>query len=133
VIVVDTSVIVDVFLLESHAIEFRKLLLEHQLRAPDHIYSEVLSVLRRLERHDVVSSVFAERCIVALVELDLTTHSLKTMTSETWGLRHNISPYDAPFVVLASKLDCPLLTHDEKLVKAAADHIEIRRLLPAAP
>ena len=40
---------------------------------------------------------------------------------EVWSLRHNVSAYDAMYVVLARAIDCPLLTLDVGLVRAAPD------------
>jgi predicted nucleic acid-binding protein len=127
--VVDTSVVVDTFLDEATAAAYKRLILSQPAMAPDHIYAEVLHALRRLERQGVISSMFAEHCVTALEEMNLQTHSLKSLIQEAWLLRHNITPYDAPFVVLAGELDCPLITHDEKLARVALDHIVVRRLL----
>lgn len=129
---VDTSVIVDAFLLEPHAAALAEIAKEHELEAPDHLYAEVLYALRRLERHSVITSTFAAHCVTVLVDLNLRTHSLRPLLQESWAIRHNITPYDAPFVVLAGELDCPLLTHDERLADAARDHITVQRLMPVA-
>lgn len=131
--VIDTSVIVDTFLMEAHAKALRDLLAQHELHVPDHAYAEVLCALRRLERNDDITSIYAEHCVTALEKMGLVSHSLRPLIQEAWLLRHNITLYDAPFVVLAGELDCALLTHDDKLGRAARDHVQIRRLMPNAP
>lgn len=40
------------------------------------------------------------------------------MTEAAWGLRENLSYYDALYVALAARLDLPLLTADKRLAAA---------------
>jgi len=43
------------------------------------------------------------------------------LLSEVWAQRHNMTAYDATYVVLARVLGCQLLTLDVRLAKAASD------------
>lgn len=43
------------------------------------------------------------------------------LLSEVWAQRHNMTAYDAMYVVLARVLGCQLLTLDVRLAKAASD------------
>ena len=36
-----------------------------------------------------------------------------------WRHRHNFSPYDAPYVAIAQHFAVPLVTHDQRLARAA--------------
>jgi predicted nucleic acid-binding protein len=40
-------------------------------------------------------------------------------------LPHNLSSYDAAYVVLAEALACPLVTRDARLAKAAPSTVEV--------
>jgi len=47
---------------------------------------------------------------------------------DIWGLRDNLSMYDASYVVLAEKLDCPLVSGDFRL--ARAPHLPVQVIVP---
>lgn len=47
-----------------------------------------------------------------------------------WALRDDVNGYDATYVALAEVLDCPLLTTDAKIARAART-VEVH--LPARP
>jgi predicted nucleic acid-binding protein len=132
-IVLDTSVVIDVFMIKETALEFAELGKTEEFAVPDHFFSEVVHVLRRLERYEHITSDFGTICIVELSQLPLRSFSLRHLIQETWTLRHNISAYDAPFVVLAGELDCPLLTHDDKLANTARSYIPVKQLSRTAP
>jgi predicted nucleic acid-binding protein len=129
VIVIDSSVVIDAFLDQDCAEKLRFLLLTENFAAPDHILLEVLFTLRRLEQDKKITSVFADHCIEAFQELPVVRYSCQDMTSDIWGLRHNIRAYDAPFVILAGELDATLLTHDKRLARAASQHVKLMSLI----
>ncbi len=54
-----------------------------------------------------------------LEDLPLTRYPHLPFTRRAWDLRHNITPYDAAYVALAEILECPLVTADRRLSKAA--------------
>jgi predicted nucleic acid-binding protein len=129
-IVVDASVILDAMLDERVAEAFNGLALSNSFAAPDHIYVEILNALRRLERADVMTPFTLENCISLLRDWPLERFSVHDFVSDIWSVRHTITPYDAAYVALAGLLDAPLLTHDEKLVRAIGGDIRTMRLLP---
>lgn len=45
--------------------------------------------------------------------------------SSAWGLRNNLSAYDAIYVCLAEALDATLLTRDRRLAAAAGHRVRI--------
>jgi predicted nucleic acid-binding protein len=128
--VVDASVIVDSLLVENCAVALMQLTETHSLAAPEHIFAEVLSSLRRIERNGAITSVFSENCITLMENSAIESYPLRPLLQDCWLLRFNITQYDAPYVVLAGELDCPLYTHDSRLAKAAQDHVRVHRLLP---
>lgn len=42
------------------------------------------------------------------------------LLAAVWNYRHNISPYDAPYVALAQHYGVPLVTLDARLARAAS-------------
>ncbi|GAA3515785.1 hypothetical protein GCM10022234_08590 [Aeromicrobium panaciterrae] len=87
---------------------------------PAHGPTEVLRTLRRFELAGHLTPDEATRAAT-----EVTTSSTRyaipdtSMLVATWSLRHNISLYDAPYVVLAAMHGCPLVTRDAKLATAA--------------
>jgi predicted nucleic acid-binding protein len=51
--------------------------------------------------------------------LPITRYPHGEFAARIWSLRHNLSPYDAAYVVLAEALRCTLVTADRRLSKAA--------------
>lgn len=125
-IVVDCSVVVDA-LVGSDAEEIAPALLDEVLAAPSLLDVEVVSALRGLERAGHLST---QRAYHALDDFD-------QLAIRRWGatgplrrrmfdLRANLTAYDAAYVVLAEALECPLLTRDRPLARAAARLVDVR-------
>lgn len=53
---------------------------------------------------------------------------LRTMVVEAWALRHNLTPYDALYVVLARQLGATLVSTDERLKRAPNLGLQVLRL-----
>ena len=49
----------------------------------------------------------------------ITRHGSFAMFDRIWELRDNVSAYDAAYVALAETIDCPLVTADARLSRAA--------------
>jgi predicted nucleic acid-binding protein len=129
VIILDSSVVIDAFQDQTCAEKLRNLLLTETFAAPDHIGLEILYTLRRFESDEKITGSFAKQCLKVFEAMPLKRYSCTDMTHDIWALRHNVTSYDAPFVVLAKQLDAPLLTHDGKLARAVEKHIELMSLL----
>ena len=76
-------------------------------------------MLRRLVREGALSASRAEQAIQDLLDLRITRYPHILLLPRIWQLRHNLSTYDAAYVVLAEKLGATLLTRDAKLASAA--------------
>jgi predicted nucleic acid-binding protein len=121
VIVLDASAAVD-WLVQTAAaprIESRIFSRNQSLHAPELLDLEVAQVLRRLAREGELSASRAEAAIQDLLDLRITRYPHFVFLPRIWQLRHNLSAYDAAYVVLAEKLGATLLTRDARLASAA--------------
>jgi predicted nucleic acid-binding protein len=121
VIVLDASAAVD-WLVQTAAaqrIESRIFSRNQSLHAPELLDLEVAQVLRRLVREGELSASRAEAAIQDLLDLRITRYPHFVFLPRIWQLRHNLSAYDAAYVVLAEKLGATLLTRDARLASAA--------------
>jgi predicted nucleic acid-binding protein len=82
---------------------------------------EVANVLLVAERRDRLSEAQASRFLELLtqlpIEVDEAPHDLAAIVAA--GRRHELSSYDASYLVLAERLGAPLATLDQRLAKAA--------------
>ena len=53
------------------------------------------------------------------------------LAARAWELRHSLSFYDALYLALAEKLNCPLITADQRLARAIPTHPLINPLNPS--
>lgn len=84
---------------------------------------ETVRTIRRLEYHRFLSAHEAEQIVEEICSAEVLTVPPKPcLLKDIWELRHTISPYDAAYLVLSRHFDCPLITFDEHLARAAAPH-----------
>ena len=128
-IVLDASAAVE-WLLQTSAgqrIEKRLYSVKESLQAPHLFDIEVTQVLRRLVREGTVSGKRADEAVQDLLDLRITRYPHFVLLPRIWQLRHNLSAYDAAYVVLAEKLGASLVTRDGHLA-AAPGHAAIIEL-----
>jgi len=120
VIVLDASAAVD-WLLQTPAglsIEKRIYSRNESLHAPHLLDLEVTQVLRRLLRQGVLSGRRADEAVRDLLDLRINRYPHLVFLSRIWQLSHNLSAYDASYIVLADQLGATLLTRDRRLAVA---------------
>ncbi len=120
-IVLDASAAVD-WLLQTSAgqdIEKRIYARNETLHAPHLLDLEVAQVLRRLARQGVVSVRRADEAVRDLLDLRITRYAHFVLLPRIWQLRHNLSTYDAAYIVLAETLGAALITRDARLAFAS--------------
>lgn len=118
-IVVDASVVVTALVDEGRdGNTARERLAKDDLVAPALIDLEVVSVLRRLESKGQLSERRALLAAEDLFDLRIERVTHRDLIPEVWQHRHNLSPYDAAYVVLAELLDVPFVTSDKRLSEA---------------
>jgi predicted nucleic acid-binding protein len=96
-----------------------------ELWAPDLLYPESVSALRRLLRLRAIGPQAAETAVGRLSRLPLTSTGTGSLMMRAWELRQAVTPYDACYVALAEALRVPFVTADRKLIRALSNR-EIR-------
>lgn len=126
-IVLDASAAIE-WLLQTAAgqrIETRIYSRGESLHAPHLLDLEVAQVLRRLVRETTVSAQRADQALHDLLNLRVTRYPHFIFLPYIWRLRHNLSAYDAAYVVLAEELGATLLTRDHRLASASSARVRI--------
>ena len=119
-IVVDTSIVANALADDGAdgATARNRLSNAVQLAAPDLIDAETVAVLRkRWIAGDLTDQRFSD-AIDDLEDLDLTRYPMLPLMRRAFELRANVTAYDATYVALAERLDCTLLTADQRLATA---------------
>lgn len=109
-------------------IEKRMYSRNESLHAPHLIDLEVTQVLRRLEREETISARRSDEALQDLADLRVTRYPHLVFLTRIWELRHNVSAYDAAYVVLAERLKAPLISRDARLAHSAGHAAKIEIL-----
>lgn len=88
------------------------------LAAPDLVDVETVAVLRKRWTSGDLSRNRFSTAIDDLEDLDLTRHPALPLMRRAFELRDNVTVYDAVYVALAERLDCVLVTADQRLASA---------------
>jgi predicted nucleic acid-binding protein len=120
-IVLDASAAVDWLLQTSAGQSIEKRIYSHNetLHVPDLLGLEVTQVLRRLALQRVVPVIRADEAVRDLLDLRITRYPHFVLLPRIWQLRHNLSAYDAAYIVLAEKLGAALVTREARLASAS--------------
>ena len=89
------------------------------LAAPDLVDVETVAVLRKRWLAKTITDRRFATAIKDLQALDLDRYPTLPLMTRVYGLRANLTAYDAFYVALAESLGMPLLTDDRKYAKAA--------------
>jgi predicted nucleic acid-binding protein len=119
VIVVDASVLAPVVTDGgTDGVHLRGRLRGETVAVPDLARIEVISVIRRQLRSNLLQSTEADRAVDDLLDLPLIVYPTRELLGRAWALRDNLTTYDACYVALAEMLACPLLTSDTRLARS---------------
>ena len=119
--IVDASVVVGLFVNVSHTnacIEFFDRLMDPDALfiAPDAMYFEVASSLRKLERRGLFDDLDQALVQVAGFEILSTSSRDLMQAAVTISREHVMSPYDSFYLALSQREGLPLVTADDRLV-----------------
>ncbi|MGP4019746.1 type II toxin-antitoxin system VapC family toxin [Saccharopolyspora sp. 5N708] len=126
-LVVDASVLADA-LLDDGIVGDRarqSLAADDQWAAPNHIFVEIMSVVRGRLLGRKITLERANEAVTALEEIALDKIDPAQLVGRMWELRGNITAYDDAYVATAELLNCPLLTGDRRLARARGVRCEI--------
>jgi predicted nucleic acid-binding protein len=120
VIVVDASAVLELLLRARSTERLTERLLdpEESLHAPHLLDLEVAQVIRRYWLAGDLTADRAGEALTDFQDLRIHRHPHEPLLSRVWELRHNLTAYDAAYVVLAEALGAPLLTRDVRLASA---------------
>ena len=118
-LVVDASVVVAALIDNTQLGTWAEDVLRGQhLVAPGLLPFEVANVLRRLSAAGLLSGDVASLAHRDLLLMRLELVEYEVLAGRVWGLRDNLTSYDASYEALAETLGAPLATLDVKLSKA---------------
>lgn len=127
-IVVDASAVVELLVIKASVPGLdERILGAESLHVPHLIDSEVQHALRGLVRGRKISADRATDGLYDLAELNLLRYPAYPLADRVWELRANLTSYDATYVALAELLQCPLVTCDRRMARAART-IEVRSI-----
>ena len=94
-----------------------------ELWAPDLVYPESASALRKLVRLRAIAAADAETAVENLAELPISIAGTAALMRDVWRMQAFLTPYDACYVALADALSAELVTAERKL----ADELRKRK------
>ena len=97
----------------------------HELAAPELLPFEAGNVLRRLELAGQLAPESAALAHGDLLDLPVELWPYAAVATAAWRLRGSLTIDDASYVALASQLDVPLMTLDERLARTASASCQV--------
>jgi predicted nucleic acid-binding protein len=114
-IAIDASALTELLLETPSGRRVARTVAGARLLAPDLVNAEVAQALRGLERAGRLSPERAATALTRLIHSPIARVPTTGLLAEAWSLRFNLSAYDACYVALARRLECPLLSTDTRL------------------
>ena len=120
-VVVDAPVIAEVLLGTERGLAAAPLIRDRTLIAPPHLEAEVASVIRGWSLGGHITESEALQAFREFEQLGVEQIEMMSLLPEVWALRHDLTAYDAMYVILARAVGCELLTFDERMAAASPD------------
>jgi predicted nucleic acid-binding protein len=128
ILVLDASVVVDLLLArQPYCAEIESLVRGADvLTAPHLLDVEVGQALRRFVLRGDLQPLRAEQAVDDLVDLPLRRYPPQPLLKRAFGFAHNLTMYDAIYVVLAEALEATLITRDNAMWDFPGACVEVR-------
>ena len=125
--VVDASALLEALFRTPAARAVEKWLFEPEqtLHAPHLLDVEVAQVIRQYAVNGEIDDARGRAALADLADFPLHRYPHDFLLPRVWGLRNNLTAYDAVYVALAEALDAPLLTRDRRLAGSAGHQARI--------
>lgn len=119
-LVVDASALIEILVAGPRSqAATATLAADSQWLAPHCIDAEVMGVIRRDWQRGVIDETVAGLAVRDLASWPARRIPHPPLLAGSWELRHALRSWDALYVALAEELDCPLVTLDRRLARAA--------------
>jgi predicted nucleic acid-binding protein len=126
--VVDASAAVELLLRTSIGLRIEPIVFRDRTLAPELLDAEVLAVIRREHLHGRLDGVRAREAIDDLAAWDLERLPHRPLLPAAWGLRNNVSAYDALYVAAAQLHNATLLTAHGPLSRASGIGVGVQNV-----
>jgi predicted nucleic acid-binding protein len=129
-IVADASAILEILLRTDAAerVELRLFASEERIHVPHLLDLEVAQVLRRYTLRGDLTPARAIEALEVFGHLPLVRYPHEPLLGRIWDLKHNLTAYDAAYVVLAEALGANLITRDAALASAGGHSATVELL-----
>jgi len=128
VIVIESSAMVNALVGDPVNPGLLALLADAELHAPALLDFEVASALRGHALGGKLDQTRLDEAVEDFAGFSIERHQMTEALGHILDLRHNLTVYDAAYVVLAQVLEVPLVTCDEKFRDATRLGIDVRVL-----
>ena len=124
--VVDASLLVGALTGSGREAQWcRAVLDQSDIAAPEMALAEATNLFRRMELSGGITRLESTSAHSDLLDLGIELFPFMPFAGRVWGLRANLTAYDAWYVALAEVLDWPLFTLDRRLSRASGPRCEI--------
>jgi len=128
-VVIDASAGVELITDTARGRALRKLLPADAVAwTPETFYLEVGAVLRRWDLNAILTPEQTSQALAQLAAWPLRVAQVRSLFTDAWRHRHNLTFADATYVALAEHLGAELLTDDHKLANTPTLPIRTLRL-----
>ncbi|MGM1061510.1 type II toxin-antitoxin system VapC family toxin [Saccharothrix sp. Mg75] len=124
-IVVDSSALLEVVAAKAPDRALLHRLVNSVQLAPALLDAEAISVLRRLERRELLSSEQATRAFHHIRTAPVERVPLRPLADRAWALRQSVFTNDAFYLALAEHLKVPFVTCDAKVLGSNGHQVDI--------